>query len=98
MSEHALIVLLIDLVTAFTLVEGAALLLFYQATGRGVAPRDFGLNLVSGLCLMLALRALALDAGLTWVALCLLGAGGAHGADLWRRWRRDARGGQTVRA
>ena len=98
MSERALIALLIDGVTAFTLVEGAALLLVYRATGRGVAPRDFVLNLISGLCLMLALRALVRDAGAAWIAVCLLGSGGAHGADLWRRWRRDARSAQPVRA
>lgn len=98
MNAHTLITLLIDLVTAFTLIEGAALLLYYRATGRGVPPCEFLLNLVSGLCLMLALRALVRDAGAAWVAVCLLGSGAAHGADLWRRWRRGARNGQPVRA
>ena len=91
MNDHALIASLVDLVIAFTLIEGAALLLYHRAAGRGVAPRDFLLNMASGLCLMLALRAFARDAGVTWIALCLLSAGLAHGADLWMRWRRDTR-------
>ena len=89
MNEHPLIVLLVDLVIVFTLIEGAVLLLVHRATGRGVAPRDFLLNMVSGLCLMLALRALVRDTGAAWVAMCLLGAGVAHGTDLWIRWRRQ---------
>jgi hypothetical protein len=78
-------------VIAFTLVECAALLLWHRATQRGVAPREFLVNMVSGLCLMLALRCLVRDAGAGWVALCLLAAGLAHGTDLWMRWRRGSR-------
>ena len=79
---------LIDAVIAFTLMEGFVLVAWHRATGRGVAPREFAINLASGLCLMLALRCLARDAGATWIALCLLAAGAAHGTDLWLRWRR----------
>ena len=89
MNEHSLIASLVDLVIVFTLIEGLVLLLVQRATGKGVAPREFLLNMVSGLCLMLALRALVHDAGAAWVALCLLGAGVAHGTDLWMRWRRQ---------
>ena len=89
MNEHSLIASLVDLVIVFTLIEGLVLLLVHRATGKGVAPREFLLNLVSGLCLMLALRALVQDAGAAWVALCLLGSGAAHGTDLWMRWRRQ---------
>ena len=89
MNEHSLIASLVDLVIVFTLIEGLVLLLVHRATGKGVAPREFLLNLVSGLCLMLALRALVRDAGAAWVAMCLLGAGVAHGTDLWMRWRRQ---------
>ena len=95
MNEHPLIVLLVDLVIVFTLIEGAVLLLVHRATGRGVAPRDFLLNMVSGLCLMLALRALVHGAGVAWIALCLLGAGVAHGTDLWMRWHRQTAHGAT---
>jgi hypothetical protein len=82
---------LIDAVIAFTVLEGVALAVWHRATGGGVAPRDFGMNLLSGLCLMLALRALAHGAGVGWVALWLIGAGAAHGSDLWRRWQRRGR-------
>ena len=87
----------IDLVIAITLVEGAALALYHRAAGKGVAPRDFLVNLVSGLCLMLALRALAHDAAAAWVALCLLAAGLAHGTDLLMRWRRGSRAASPTR-
>ena len=82
---------LIDAVIAFTLVECLLLAAYHRVTGKGVAPQDFFVNLVSGLCLMLALRCLARDAAATWVALWLLAAGAAHGADLVLRWRRSAR-------
>ncbi len=91
MNDSPLIALLIDLVIVFTLLEGAALVVYHRITGKGVAPRDFALNMASGLCLMLALRCLAHGAGAAWVALFLVAAGLAHGTDLWLRWRRGAR-------
>ena len=91
MNDGALIASLVDLVIALTLIEGAALLLYHGATGRGVAPRDFLLNLVSGLGLMLALRAFVHEAGASWIAICLLAAGVAHGLDMLMRWRRQTR-------
>ena len=83
--------LLLDAVIAFTLLEGVALWLYHAATGRGLAPRDYALNMVSGLCLMLAVRAALGTAMGPWIAVCLAGAGLAHGLDLWRRWRRQKR-------
>ena len=97
MIDATVIAPLIDLVIAFTVVEGAALALYRRVSGKGVAPRDFALNLVSGLCLMLALRSLAQDAGAAWTAAWLLAAGLAHGSDLLLRWRRDARPARTQR-
>jgi hypothetical protein len=88
---------LIDFVIAFTVVEGVALALYHRATGKGVAPREFALNLASGLCLMLALRGAVQDAGAAWIALALLGAGLAHGSDLLLRWRRGARSAAATR-
>ena len=79
---------LIDAVIAFTLVEGLALGLHHRRTGRGLAVGEFAANLAAGLCLMLALRGAVAGAEWRWIALCLLGAGVAHGTDLWRRWRR----------
>lgn len=92
MNDTSLIAPLIDLVIVFTLAEGAVLAIYHRITGRGVALREFALNMVSGLCLMLALRCLAHDAGTAWVALFLVAAGLAHGTDLWWRWRRGATG------
>jgi hypothetical protein len=97
MNDGSVIANLIDLVIAFTLVECAALALYHRVTGRGVAPREFVVNMASGLCLMLALRCLARDAGATWVALFLLVAGLAHGTDIWLRWRRGSRQAATNR-
>jgi len=90
MNDVLLIALLIDLVIVFTLLEAVALTLYHRITGKGVALHEFALNMASGLCLMLALRGLAHDAGTAWVALFLVAAGFAHGTDLWWRWRRGA--------
>jgi hypothetical protein len=76
----------IDLVIALTLAEAAALLAWRRATGRGVAAGDFFVNLLSGLCLMLALRAALAGAEPAWIAAWVALAGLLHGLDLWRRW------------
>jgi len=76
----------IDAVIGFTVLECIGLLAWRLATRRGLAVPDFMANLVSGLCLMLALRCLASGLDLRWAALWLLLAGLAHGVDLWRRW------------
>ena len=79
---------LIDLVIALTAVEALALAAYHRRTGRGVPVGDFAANLVAGLCLMFALRSALGGAGGAAIAVFLLGAGVAHGTDLWRRWRR----------
>ncbi|CAN5866108.1 hypothetical protein BH11PSE13_BH11PSE13_22880 [soil metagenome] len=79
---------IVDAVIVVTALEGIALVVWHRRTGAGVAPRDFAANLVSGLCLMLALHAALRDLGAAWIALFLLAAGIAHAADLWRRWVR----------
>ncbi len=78
---------MVDLVIGFTLMEALALWLWHQSTGRGVAPGEWALNLLSGLCLMGAVRAALTDAPWFWVALGLAAAGAVHAADLARRWR-----------
>ncbi len=78
---------LIDLVIAITVVEGLLLAGFHRITGKGVAPTDFAANLISGLLLMLAVRAALDGAWWGWTALCLLASGVVHATDLWRRWR-----------
>lgn len=77
---------LVDIVMVITLLEGAFLLALYRKTGRGVAPRDFVLNMASGLCLMLALRLALSGAGWQVTALCLMAAGSLHGMDMYKRW------------
>ena len=63
MIENFGIAQIIDAVIVFTLIECVALVIYHRRTGRGVAVRDFFANMVSGLCLMFALRCLATDAG-----------------------------------
>ncbi len=77
--------LVVDIAIGFILIETAALWAFRQITGRGLAVQDFLLTVLSGLSLMLALRC-ALTPGL-WpgMALFLITAGLAHGADLRTR-------------
>lgn len=78
----------IDAVIAFTVIQMLLLCTFHRVTGRGLPIEEFLINMVSGLCLMLALRALASGASNVWVMAGLTAAGLAHGADLWRRWRK----------
>jgi hypothetical protein len=80
---------LIDVVIAVTLIECGALFFYHRFTRRGLAPKDYLLNLGAGVCLMLALRSALADAGWTWMVLCLMAAGLAHGTDLWSRWKRS---------
>ena len=77
--------LVVDIAIGFILIETAALWAFHQITGRGLAIQDFLLTVLSGLSLMLALRC-TLTPGL-WpgMALFLITAGLAHGADLKAR-------------
>jgi hypothetical protein len=88
----------IDLVIVATLAESLVLTLYHRRTGRGVAPRAFLLNMVSGLCLMFALRCLANDSRDIALVLWLLTAGLAHGGDIWMRWQgRAARADRNTR-
>ena len=80
---------IVDAVIALAVLEGFALALHHRLTGRGVAPRDYLVNLLSGLCLMFALRSLLAGAAWFWPAWWLAAAGLAHGAALWSRWRRQ---------
>ena len=96
MIETFSIAQVIDAVIVFTLVECLALVAYHRSTGRGVEVRDFFANMVSGLCLMFALRCLATDAGVATVALFLLAAGVAHGVDILMRWKRSARAASST--
>ena len=78
---------LIDTIIIITVIEVTVLLLYHYQTKRGLKPRDYLFNVVSGLCLMLALRC-ALS-GSSWyvVSVFLLAAGLAHVTDIVLRLR-----------
>ncbi len=78
----------VDVAIAITVLEGIALTAYHRATSRGVGPRNFAVNMASGLCLMLALRAALTGASWMVVALCLSASGTLHAFDIWRRWQR----------
>ena len=79
---------MVDAVIVLTVLEGALLWFWQRRRGQGTPMHDLWANSLSGLCLMLALRDCVRGLGSGWIALCLLGAGVAHGVDLWMRWRR----------
>ena len=78
----------VDVAIAITLLEALALAAYHRATSRGVAPRYFAINMVSGLCLMLALRAALTGSSWMMVALFLSASGAVHAVDICRRWQR----------
>jgi hypothetical protein len=80
--------LLIDAVIGFTLLEAALLLGYRRFTRRGLPAREYAANLVSGLCLMLALRTALVGSAWFIVAAWLAASGLVHAFDLWRRWPR----------
>ena len=88
MNLATLIGLLVDIAIVITVLEGIGLAAYHRMTGRGIAPHNYALNLVAGLCLMLALRAALAGSNAGWMALCLSAAGLAHGTDIWRRWKK----------
>jgi len=77
----------LDAVIGFTLLEGAALLAWHRATGRGLSAAALLPNLLAGLSLMTAMRVLLAGAPVAWAVAALAGAGLAHCADLRHRLR-----------
>ena len=76
---------LVDTVIVITLLELAFLLVYHHQTKRGLAPRDYLLNVLSGLSLMLALRYSLADKAWFFIAAWLAAAGAAHVADVAMR-------------
>ena len=76
---------LIDTIIAITLLEVAALLLYHHQTKRGLMPREYLLNVLSGLCLMLALRCALAGSAWYFISAFLMAAGLAHVADIAMR-------------
>jgi hypothetical protein len=88
---------LMNLVLLISLAEGLFLFGYHRLTGKGLAPQHYAMNLLAGLCLMLAIRTVApaLPAQFSDLApqqmlliTCLLAAGLAHWTDIYRRWNR----------
>jgi hypothetical protein len=74
-----------DVVLVLMLLEAAALLTLLR--GRGAALVPLVANLVSGACMVLALRAALVQADWTTIAAFLLGSFAAHGVELALRLR-----------
>jgi hypothetical protein len=77
---------IVDLILALTAAEAAFVVLYHRRTGRGPKPAAFLGTLLSGACLLLALRGALAEAWWGWIALWLLAALVAHVSDLRRRW------------
>jgi hypothetical protein len=75
---------LIDFIIGLTVLEACALLAYHRLTGKGLQPAQYALNLVAGLCLMVAVRSVLLGHHWLWTVLCMSSAGLAHWTDLWR--------------
>jgi len=74
------------LIAALVALEAAALWFLWRTRGIGIAPRALIGSLLSGACLMLAVRAALIDAPWEHVAAWLLFSLVAHLADLALRW------------
>lgn len=78
----------VDLVLALVAAEAVLLACHRLRSGRGVPVAEALAFLLSGACLLLALRAALVGASWEWIAVPLAGAGAAHLLDLRLRWRR----------
>ena len=79
--------LVADIAIAFIAIEALALWLLYAVRGWGVAPPKYVLTVLSGLFLMIALRCALTPNWWPGMAISLIAAGLAHGADLRQRFR-----------
>ena len=82
--------LVVDIAIGFITLEALLLWAWHKSTGRGLALADCVLTILSGAFLMLALRCALTPEGWPGMALFLVAAGIAHGADLRTRWRNQA--------
>jgi hypothetical protein len=76
----------LDLILGAMAVEAVVLVLRHRLTGRGIAPRDFLGNLLSGMCLLLGMRLALGGAWWGFISASLLGALVFHVIDLRRNW------------
>ncbi len=77
---------IIDAILVLTLLECLLIAGYHARTGRGPEPAPFVANVLSGVCLMAALRCALTGAWWGWISLCLLGSLAMHLLDLKRRW------------
>ena len=78
--------LVVDIAIGFITLEAGLLWAWRKVRGRGLGLADCLLTIVSGACLMLALRCALTPGAWPGMAFFLLAAGLAHGADLRTRW------------
>jgi hypothetical protein len=86
--------LVVDIAIGFIILETVALWAFRQVTGRGLVVQDVLLTILSGLSLMLALRCALTPGFWPGMALFLITAGLAHGADMRARAQGQAKAKQ----
>ena len=76
----------LDLILAGMVLEGVVLAALWRRRRRGVAPGALLPSLLSGMCLLLAMRAGLAGAWWGWVSLPLLAALCGHVIELRRNW------------
>jgi hypothetical protein len=84
-----------DIALAALLLEGLAIAVLYQRTGRGLSWSRLWPNLLAGAALLLALRSALTGASWPWIAATLLAAFAANLLDLRQRIRAGAPGGDA---
>jgi hypothetical protein len=77
---------IIDWILAGMVLEGCALAALHARAGRGVAPRAFLANLLSGMCVLLAMRLVLGGAWWGFASAALLAALVFHVVDLAGKW------------
>jgi hypothetical protein len=79
----------VDLALALVAIEGCGIMAWRALTGRGPPAAIILPNLLAGASLLFALRIALTGASPGAIAICLVAAFAAHGADLAGRWRRS---------
>ena len=87
LASLATATVIVDIAIACTVLEAFVLVSIHRWGSHGLAPREYLVNLLSGLCLMLALRS-ALGAEWPLIALFLSASGALHVSDMVARLRR----------
>ena len=76
----------LDVILVGMVLEGVVLAALWRRRRQGVAPGILLPNLLSGMCLLLAMRLGLAGAWFGWIGLALLGALACHVADVKRNW------------